>query len=70
MKDQIKRKCISNKIKLLSSAKDSHYNTDNAFKIKCHKILDIYGKDPNNTSRIEFCCKPMHPNTMPNIEQD
>lgn len=59
---------MQNKIKLLSSQKDSLYNTDSAFKLKSQKILDIFGKDPNTSAKIEFCCKPLDPSAMPNIE--
>jgi hypothetical protein len=61
MREQIRRRFKDNHVKILSSQKDSLYNTDNAFKIKCLKVLDILSKEPDSAAKVEFCCKPLNP---------
>jgi len=72
MRDQLKLKSKSTKIKHLVGVKDSPYNTDPLFKAKVNKVYDLYGSRETTAKdgRVTFQCKSQNTSELPLLEQE
>ena len=57
---------------MLSSWPNSPYLQNPSFKLKVHKILDLFARDQQITdqSKVEFTCKPYSPKIFPRLDQE
>jgi len=72
IRDQVRKKYNHKKVQVLSSWPKSPYLQNPSFKVKVHKILDLFTRDQQLTdqSKVEFACKPYSSKIFPRLDQE